>query len=288
MMFGRIFGKDVSWDGEKYTLVDTIRFAGSPFATEHLENYNYVCMDLQSVNTTECAEVYYYSSYSDYAYGIRLTNGAKIGDMFTAINANTNNSLAKTVVDNWFTNNITTNTDALEDVVYCNDRSTHMSYGGGKAFWLYDGFSRILGIDNSGVANPSVDCTSRNDSFTVGSEKGNGALTYPAALLTGDEMVLAGFCMSTRVDNSIPTDYADRCIGQAGDNYLDDSSSYFTMTPLMAGWNNNNIARGNNINWIDYSSAGGSTGRYRPVIALKYNTEVEGTGTQADPYRIKE
>lgn len=287
MMFGRVFGKDVSWDGTKYTLVDTMRFAGSPYAPEHMENYNYICMDPQSVNTTECTEVYYYSSFSNYAYGIRLTNGKKIDDMFEDINTNTNDSYAKTVIDNWFANNITANTDALADVVYCNDRETHMTYGGGKAFWLYDSFSRILGIDNNGIANPSVDCTNRNDAFTVSSEKGNGNLTYPAALLTGDEMVLAGFCMSTAVDNSIPVDYEDRCAGQSGQNYLD-SVGYFTMTPLLAGWNNNNMARGYDVNWIDYGSAGGVTGYYRPVIALKYNTEVEGAGTQADPYRIKE
>ncbi|MBR3322621.1 hypothetical protein IKG13_00995 [Candidatus Saccharibacteria bacterium] len=287
MMFGRVFGKDVSWDGEKYVLVDTIRFAGSPFTPEHLQNYNYVCMDQQSVNTTECTEVYYYSSFSSqYAYGIRLTNGAKIDDMFADINTNTNNSLAKSVVDDWFANNITSNTDVLADVVYCNDRGTHMTSGGGKTFWLYDSYSRILGIDNNGIANPSVDCANNNDSFTVSSEKGNGALTYPAALLTGDEMVLAGFCMSTAVDNSIPTDYNERCLGQSGQTYLD-GSGYFTMTPLIAGWNNNNMARGYDVNWIDYGSAGGSRGGYRPVLALKYDTEVEGSGTQADPYRLK-
>ena len=40
--------------------------------------------------------------------------------------------------------------------------------------------------------NPTTTCSNINDSFTVSSEKGNGKLTYPVALLTADEIMLAG------------------------------------------------------------------------------------------------
>ncbi|MBR3176622.1 hypothetical protein IKF25_01450 [Candidatus Saccharibacteria bacterium] len=290
MMFGRQFGKDVSWDGEKYTLVDTIRFTGNPFGSDHVNNYSYVCIDRNSINTTQCIDVYYYSSFmlngdnTSLPHGIRLTNGDKIEDAFRKIRTNTKDSDAKKVIDNWFANNITTNRDALADVVYCNDREFQMTSNNGKMFWLYDGYARMLGLDNNGLQKPSVDCTNKNDAFTVSSETGNGALTYPAAMLTGDELMLAGFCMATAV-NSVYDTTIERCAGESGENYLD--GYYWTMTPLLVHANTSTMARGYVYEWIDVGYAGGATDYFRPVVALKYNVEVEGSGTQADPYRIK-
>ena len=296
MLFGRLFAKDVRWDGEKYTLLDTTRLDGSPYSPTHIHNYSYICLDRYSVNTTECTDVYYFSSVQSggggtTGYVMRLTNGVKIDEAIANMKTNTRDSLAKSVVDGWFANNITDNTDALADVVYCNDRESHQTVNIGQMFWLYDGYSRLLGLDNNGIANPSVDCTSKNDSFTVSSENGNGALTHPVALLTLDEMIYGGFCMSTSVANTFVSD-TSRCLGQAGTNYLDASNtnaagSYWTMTPLVVYSNESYLAKGYDDNWVDYDGAGDRTSSYRPVLALKYNTEVEGTGTQADPYRLK-
>ncbi len=44
-------------------------------------------------------------------------------------------------------------------------------------------------------------CSNKNDAFTVSEENGNGALTYPVALLTSDEVTLAGFSGGTSISN---------------------------------------------------------------------------------------
>ena len=46
--------------------------------------------------------------------------------------------------------------------------------------------------NNLNSHRPLLTCPNKNDSFTVDEANGNGDLTYPTALLTVDEMMLAG------------------------------------------------------------------------------------------------
>ena len=76
----------------------------------------------------------------------------------------------------------------------------------------YFGFYNRLG------KSPSLECSAK-DSFTVSPNNGNGKLTYPIALLTGDEVMLAG---GTTSSNS--------------SYYLYYSSSYWLMTPAYTAF----------------------------------------------------
>lgn len=283
---GHKAGKDVSWDGEKYTLIDYDRF-GNPYQTN---GRNYICYDRTNPNyteATECEEVLYFTSFhnSDYA-GIRLYGGAKWEDALAAMQTNTKNSNAKNIIDTWYSSNITAHRDYLAtDVTYCNDRTildetpTYVSL-------VFGGYGRVRGADGSTIT-PSVDCP-KNDAFSVDSSTGNGALTYPVALATIDEYVLAGYCLTTEVFATYAWPGSDRCSGTHGNAYLDSDYLSWTMTPMGHESNNTDMVTVSYWSDISYDSAGGSKRSFRPVLALKNSVEVEGAGTQVDPYRIKE
>ena len=102
-----------------------------------------------------------------------------------------------------------------------------------------------------------------------------------------DEYVLAGYCLTTEVFATYAWPGSDRCSGTHGNAYLDSGYSSWTMTPMGHESNNTDMATVSNWSDISYDSTGGVKRSFRPVLALKNSVEVEGAGTQADPYRLK-
>jgi alternate signal-mediated exported protein len=283
---GHFAGSDVTWNGTEYVLTDPVRF-GNPYNTN---GHNYVCFDPANPGNFDdhCEFVLYYISVvSGTNYGIRLVNGANWEDALAEMQTNTKSSTAKTAIDAWYDSNITSGRDHIEaSVTYCNDRTgaTAASAGSGVYIHAFGPYLRIRG-DNGVSPKPSMDCR-KNDAFSVDSTTGNGALTRPIAMLTTDEYMLAGFCFNGETSHSFPA--AQRCRGASdGSNYLDSYYETWTMSPLSHDGNNTDMATAGNSTWIGYSSTGGSSSRYRPTLALKFDTEVEGTGTASDPYTIK-
>ena len=97
---------------------------------------------------------------------------------------NENNSTIKLAIDTWYQNNMSDYTKYLEDTVWCNDRSIYKTENSNIYYGAYG-----RNVDSN---KPSLVCPNANDKFTVSSEAGNGKLTYPVALLTADEIALAG------------------------------------------------------------------------------------------------
>ena len=127
------------------------------------------------------------NAYVGYMYG---TAGSS---SYEKTHQNTNNSTIKTFIDGWYKNNMIDYTDKLEDAVWCNDRSPKSGTSGvGTNQTYYGAYSRL-----KNVKAPSLNCTQDNDKFTVSTENGNGALTYPIALLTADEAAYAGVVCDT-------------------------------------------------------------------------------------------
>jgi len=111
-----------------------------------------------------------------------------------------------------------------------------------------------------------------SDSYTVG-PNGNGKLTYPVGLLTGDEFMYAGGVYNTDSNT---------------DSYLNVGVMSYTMTPgesyFVDGANNTDV-----LTFGPYLGiAQVNTEAYvRPVITVNSETLVtRGTGTSADPYII--
>ncbi len=131
------------------------------------------------------------------------------------------------------------------------------------------------------IQKPTLKCTNKtNDLFTgpnaqgtkdnKGYEiKGNNKLTTPVGLITMDEVIIAG---------GLP--------GNSNYGYwLYTGQYYWTMTPAFFNGSNANVFR---VGTDGYLIGDGVVGAYgvRPVINLKSNITISGSGTIDSPYEI--
>ena len=208
------------------------------------------------------------NTYVGYMYG---TAGAST---YEETHKNTNDSTVKTFIDEWYKNNMLDYTEKLEDTVWCNDRTVVTSNpsfpgdGSGTTETWY-GYGRDFKCN-------------QNDKFTVNSSNGNGALTYPVALLTADEAYYAGM-------GGLSFD------GDLTNNYLNIGGSYWTMTPykfVVRG--NDSVSVGAYVSIVTslkieciWSELVDSINLVRPSISLKSGTKiVSGDGSVTDPYVV--
>ena len=226
------------------------------------------------------------AAYVGYMFGINNTGNSTSKE---EAQTNTYESTIKMYLENWFKNNMLNYESALEDTVFCNDRSVV----GNINNTLYNNNYGTLGYGKNptgfGVlarasfftlaANPSLVCQSKNDKFTKDYKNGNAMLKYPIGLITADESVFAGF--NTYYGNT--NDYKDE------DNYLFNNYDYWTFSPLC--FNDGNIS------FVMRICKDGMLAHYdtnyvqgvRPVISLKSGTVIEptGEGTTTNPYIVK-
>ena len=248
--------------------------------------------ETQTGDATQIGTSKYNTSYDDNAY-VGYMYGTAGSTTYVATHENKNNSTIKTYIDNWYSQNFDeTTTNKLEDIVFCNDRSTKAydvitigdtfmsSYGAlgyGKKATLYGAAHRASYYSNN--PNPSLVCQNKNDKFTVNETNGNGALTYPVGLITLDEVVLAGF--NTYYSNT--NDYKDTT------NYLYTNKNYWTFSPVLlyAGGSAyvGGVASPGYVCRDYVSDANG----VRPVVSLADGTLVNsnGDGTSTNPYVVK-
>ncbi len=186
---------------------------------------------------------------------------------YSETHKNTNNSAIKVVIDEWYSQNMIEYTNELEDIVWCNDRSISSGSGIGIIETYYGAYNRL-------IANkmPTLECVNENDRFTVSEENGNGALTYPMALLSGDEVVYAGGVYGMK-----NTDY-----------YLWNNQYWWAMTPDRFG---RSVADEFLIYAEGYSGTNMVHLSYgvRPAISLKEGIKViyGGDGTKENPYVVE-
>ena len=266
---GAYYGSGFTYSNGVYTLTNT--------STTKDGTHHYTCNSTNTEGTCATIRYYYYNDYY-----INLTGGDGVEEALAKMNTNTNNSNAKTQIDTWYVSNMNTVTSKLEDTIWCNDRSMGKANGwSATGSWgtdykdysiLYGAYERSNYASGTSTTKnqPSLACTNKNDAFTVSNGNGNQKLTYPVALLTEDEMVLAG--------------------GLAGNQsqfYLNNGSTYYwSLSPAnfigtsAVGFG---VSRGNvGTDGVNYSSG------LRPSVSLKPGTPVvKGTGTVQDPYVIE-
>ena len=210
------------------------------------------------------------SSYNNIAYVSYM-----YGNLGSVANAreNTTNSTIKTIIDNWYKDNLNTNYGKYlsTTAVYCNDRSTSDNA-------YFGAYTRL--ITNK---TPSYDCAATEDKFTVDSTVGNGKLTYPIALMTADEVSFAGGLYGT---NAPTWYYYNSAKGSSTGSTL-----WWLLSPSY--WDGSyalvfTVYGSSYPGYLNDNSvyiAGG----VRPAISLKscikYST---GNGSASDPYTIKE
>ncbi len=190
----------------------------------------------------------------------------------------TNPSNVATAVKDWY--NGTGAMSSYESKIsgstgFCNDRSLYVSSGygngAGNQISLYGAYGRFVDASQNGLTSvtPSLNCSS-NDLFTYSKDagKGNGILEVPAALITADEVALAGMLYDSAVTS----------------NWLYTNEYYWTMSPY--NW----YGGGAHVFILTTGGSLSSFGVYwtapgvRPVINLKANISITGAGTTDNPF----
>ena len=196
---------------------------------------------------------------------IRIMLTDSIGDVFnsefdTYDKMYYTNSELKTVVDNWFTTNITG--DNASKVVsgnyFC--EAARVAYDG-TDYKLNTGSTKLTAKESY---TPTFECTTDGN--------GKGVVTSKVGLVTYDETIYAGGWYYVS--------------GLSYPYYLNSGNLYWTMSP--AGFNDFYA-----FAWLVDSD--GHTGRngvnstygVRPVLNLSADTLVSGSGTKSDPYIVK-
>ena len=226
------------------------------------------------IGTSAFNESYDYNAYVGYMYGTPNSTTYAVEHSSTKAS---NSSTIKTAIDAWYSQNMTSYTSYLEDTIWCNDRSFGTvtwsnGNGTGTEVTVYGAQTRDYSDTATG---PSLECVNQNDRFTVnenmsGRLVGNGALTYPVALLTADEVTFAGQGWNSYASN----------------NYLHTGSFWWTMSPYRYANNHSYMFR---VNSATYSGNGEDVIGIRPSISLKNGTFVssEGDGSVDNPFVVQ-
>ena len=208
-----------------------------------------------------------YSAFND-----SYDNNMYVGYMYTSgqVHGSGTSSDIKRVLDEWYSNNLATNYGQYIDgnAGFCGDRTPYTNTSGttsgggtGTTSTYYGGYIRL--ITNN---NPSLQCDSQDIYTTSGSSIGNGALTNPIGLLIADEFSLAG----------------------GSDSYLYTELVYWTITPY--NFNRTVVHHGAFVFTVMYSSLDNSRLDYgygvRPVINLRADVKLSGSGTSTDPFKV--
>ena len=276
-----IFGNDATYDAStgKYTLKDTYTLTDpSNWANEYTtvsNKYHYTCFS----SGTSCQSVYYiHIIYSEnkYAHYFTLTNGKKpidlLNEMFEG-DINVKESSAKVKLESWYKNNMTSYTSQLEDIGFCNDRTYYNfnTSGWNKDYSNYDKWLFFSSIQRLSNRKPSLVCPRQVDKFTVGTDNGNGKLTYPVGMITAEEMAYAG-----GVIWQTNTSYY---LYNGVHNWSFSPSTFDAVGAYEFDLRSSGLF---SLNYV-YTSCG-----VRPVISLKNGIVLSsGSGTSSSPYIVE-
>ena len=213
------------------------------------------------------------------AFNSSYNNIASVSYMYGSLGGipnareNTTNSTIKTIIDNWYKDNLNTNYGKYlsTTAVYCNDRSTSDNYE----------FGAYTRLDTN--KTPTYDCATTEDKFTVDTSTGNGKLTYPIALMTADEVAFAGGVDATNAETWYYYNSANK--SSTG------STWWWLLSPHF--WDDRDAF----VFGVDGSSSPGRLDSYRvgstygvrPAISLKSCVKTSGgDGSASAPYTIEE
>ena len=258
------YGTGYTFDAstKKFTLTGTIKQL-----TWKDNNDEIVKSQLYSCLNTSCNVVYKVTGYqNDTTMTVKpISYSSK--SLATAQTNNTNSAI-KTTIDNWYKNNLTAYTSKLADETFCNDRS--ISSGTGyklDSYTFYGSYNR-----NRDRRAPSLKCAQANDKFKV--SNASAKLEYPVALVTVDELAMAGGVHNTSNTNYYL--YNGQYQWPLSPGYFDPNYSLATV------WGVN--SSGGLNSWRNVDSSLG----VRPVINLKADTLItKGDGTSLNPYVVK-
>ena len=225
-------------------------------------------------------------SHTDNAY-VGFMYGATGQTTYEATHANINKSTIMKKLETWYTNNLVSYENKIDiHAGFCGDRSinkesttwwssdTKKGYGtNATAYGLFD----KIYTESAKIKphTPTFSCLNSNDLYTVKrASKGNKALDYPIGLITADEVIYAGGFYGK----------------QNASYYLYSGNEYWTMTPERYTTDKYAfVAAVEDNGWlttfyVDMYRSG--YGDIRPVINLRADVELTGSGTGEDPFVV--
>ena len=195
--------------------------------------------------------------------GLKYTTGEQHG--------NTTDSSIMGTLNSWYSSNLTSYESYIDrNAGFCGDRNMASGYS-----WSSSPSSEIYyaayGRLNTNKI-PSLEC-SRSDLFTVtGASKGNASLTNPIGLITADEVAMAGGVYDTANQSY----------------YLYTAQAYWTMSPYDVNSNSNaDVFRVFSDGRLTSGNSVIALNCVRPVINLRADVQLSGTGTSTDPYIVQ-
>ena len=231
-----------------------------------VSKYKYTCF------SSECNIIYKVTGYvNDNVVSIQPINYGSKNYEDTLLNST--NSTIENTINTWYKKNLIKYSNYLFDSVFCNDRS--ISKGTGFKVDEQTNYAAWYRILNN---SPSLKCLQTTDKFKVSNT--NAKLDYPIALLTADELVLAG---GKSYKDSIYHDNKKFYLYIGDLAYFLLTPSYFDSTYSSRALVFGLTAGGTLHPGHDISNRFG----VRPVINLKPDITISsGDGTATAPYKI--
>ena len=222
--------------------------------------------------------------YGTSAFNEASDNNMYLGYMYTNGEAHGTgtSSVIKTNVDKFYTDKLSSYISKLDiNVGFCGDRSSlsnASNSGIGQTITYYKAYVRVE------ESNPTLSCENTTDYYTtVSSSLGNKALTYPVGLISIDDVMFAG-----HAGGIVNGNYNNA--KQNINGYLVAGQEFWTMTPagyyipyLQKTQGKVFSALTASLNSIDDTYPRGDLA-CRPVINLKSNVTITGSGTMTNPY----
>ncbi len=174
--------------------------------------------------------------------------------------------------------------DFISDTGFCGDRSLSSGTGINSTETAYASKRRIADSSGNYLSTQSIQFTcNEKDRYTTSvsrqdtTTKGNGVLTYPVGLITSDEALAGGVFGIGSSQTS---------------HWLYTGQDYWTMSPIDFDINNP-LERWRYAN-LEYVTLEGqrrsiwadSENGVRPVLSLKSDVELTGSGLSTDPFKV--
>ena len=223
--------------------------------------------------------------YGTSQFNPNYNNNMYVGYMYTSGEAHGTgtSSTIKTNVDKFYTDKLSSYASKLDtNAGFCGDRSNlngQSGVGTGTVTTYNKGYLRVV------ESAPTLTCENASDYYTVASaSSGNKKLSYPIGLITADEMMLAGHAggVFDGTYNHVKTNNG---------SYLVTGNSFWTMTPaggyppFGGDWWDVDVFHEHGSGNFDDNNAHHTSG-LRPVINLKADVTITGSGTMNDPYVV--
>ncbi|MDD4705802.1 MAG: DUF6273 domain-containing protein [Bacilli bacterium] len=270
------YGYSYYYRGAKDYLNNNLIFAGMKWKIVRINGdesikliYEGKCLDelcgsiTEDIITSSYNQSYDDNKYIGYIYG-------ELSDTRENAVKNEIESTIKKALDNWYENNLLGNEYEIyiSNTLFCNDRRLQSEVGGDttglgfeKENTIYAAYYRL-----NTNKTPNLKCSSLNDQFLISDTL--PLIKYPVGLITADEASLAGLINNTdNLTNYLKTNY---------DWWTLSPYSFEETTRVMYITSNGSLSN-NNVN---------SLFGVRPIINLKDDVKISGTGSINDPYII--